>query len=293
VSRRLSSPLYAGARGRIDLATAARLSRRYVVQPKLDGIFTTVATDTAGRISAIITRNGELLPKNLYAAYAGVRWLPESVLVCEAECWTESSNAIVERRGHRLLWAFDALRVAGQDTSKLCYSERRDWLMRGESYLVNESPDRTWTTDMNGRAHDIGTGRWTRPVGRGWRRIRVVPQMPAHKVETAWSEWVGSTEMPTEGLVVVALHAPLGRRSSKRKVKKTDAVDAICVASDPTGHALRLRGSDAIVVVGPRQPVDVEVDGYYEIEHEGRHSSGALRFPRVLRRRWDLERRGS
>jgi len=285
VSRRLSSPLYAGARGRLDLAAASRLGARYVVTPKLDGIYTTVATDSAGRISAIITRNGEFLPKNLAADYAGVRWLPDSVLVCEAECWTEAANRIVEKRGFRLLWAFDALRVAGQDTSKLVYSERRDWLMRGESWLVNESADRTWTTDKNGAAHDINTGRWTRPVGRGWRRVRVVPSMPASKAETAWSEWTSSSEMPVEGLVVCGLKSKLGR--GKSKVKALETIDAVVLQSDPSGYVLRMRGSELVFAIG-RGGIDAQPDDVVEVAHEGWYTTGVPRFARVVRARPDL-----
>ena len=110
--------------------------------------------------------------------------------------------------------------------------------------------------------------------------------MPAAAAERAWSEWVAGGDDPVEGLVVVALQSRLGK--GKRKVKMTDTIDAICVASDDTGHVLRVRGSEQLVVVGPRQPILVNVGETYELAHEGRFAGGSYRFARLVRARPDL-----
>ena len=66
-----------------------------------DGAGYDLALGTDGRISAIVTRAGELLGPALLAHYAGVRWMPESVIVGEVELWTEASQRAVTMRGNR------------------------------------------------------------------------------------------------------------------------------------------------------------------------------------------------
>jgi hypothetical protein len=286
MSRRLRSPLYTGASGRLELGAATKLDHRWWAQPKYDGSFTTVRTDSAGLVAGIWTRSGNELPRRLTADFFGVRWIPDSILHCEAEVWTEASNRVSAARGYRCLWAFDALRVHGTDTSRLTYAERRDWLLRAESILAL-APDRHWTDDGQGDAHDLATGRYVRRTPRSWRRLRVVPQMPAHQAELAWADWVDRGRDPVEGLVVVRSDARIGQRGCKQKVKQMDGIDAVCLRPD---GVMLWRERHLVFTVPVRRGLELVPGSVYECRHEGHYErDGTPKFARLVRRRLDLD----
>jgi hypothetical protein len=295
VSRRLSSALYAGATGRsLSLSDVAKFGSKFVLAPKLDGSYTHVSFSSDGRLSAIVTRNGELLPRKIAADFHGVRWVPDSVIVAECEVWTEAANRIAERRGYRVLHVFDVLRCAGRDVSALPWGERFDWLMRAESWLVGEGRDRPWLTDATGRAHDPATGRYTRPTPLSWRRVRVAPRVPVHRADAAWADWVerDALDAPVEGLVVCALHGKLGSRGSKKRVKRADTIDAVALKVDDGGALMLWTARGITFTVGARKSVPLVEGATYTVGCEGWYSgSGDVpRFPRVLRSRPDLSK---
>jgi hypothetical protein len=286
MSRRRRDRLYAGAVGRATLAQAAAAGRGFVCQPKVDGSLCTALTDSRGRVYQLLTRGGLPFPPAIAADFRGVTWAPDSAVVGELEAWSEASNRVAARRGYRCLHLFDCLRVAGADVSSLPYSQRRDWLMRAESWLVNEDLDKPWTTDRAGLAHDLGTGRYTRPVPLSWRRLPVVPQAPSSSAERSWAAWVDAGEA-VEGLVVVALTGKLGARGSKRKVKATETIDAVVVHPGERVCQVRWAGGRFTVTTGgqPLKPGDV-----VEVRHESFYErTGQPRHARVVRRRPDLE----
>lgn len=288
MSRRRRDDLYAGAKGRKTLADALRAGRRHVVAPKVDGTYTVATTDKAGYLANMITRNGQSLPDDFIAAFRGVRWAPNAVLVGEAECWTERSIRVATTRGYPLLHLFDVLRLDGRDVSSLPYQDRRDALMRAESAPVNESLDRPWTEDDAGRVHDRA-GRFTRPVPMSWRRMPVVPQRPASEAENAWSDWVDGGE--AEGLVLIDPAAPLGRGKGKIKSLSTAGHDSLDVTVRRVGelgvwvdwnnYQWRIRCAGWVNRLRPGMVVEVAHAGWLEHRVAPKH-------PRVVRIREDL-----
>jgi hypothetical protein len=287
VSRRLKADLYAGAVGRTNLRDAARLGRGFVVQPKVDGSYVTVRTDVGGRVSHLFTRNGHELPANLMRDFEGLVWAPESILIAEAEVWSEASNRVAARRGYRALHLFDALRVRGEDVSSLPQAARRDALMRAETWVIDHVPD-LWERDEGRRARALSSGQFCAATPRSWRRMQVVPQLPAHLADKAWAEWVEPGREPIEGLVVVQPGARLGARKAKLKVKRLDTIDAIVLEAGDRIARLRWAGGTFVqpyfkaaeLRVG--QVVEVSCSGFYETSGEPKHS-------RIVRSRPDLQ----
>jgi hypothetical protein len=290
MSRRRDA-LYAGAVGRATLAQAAAAGRSYVLAPKYDGIYCTATTDARGRVAHLFTRTGLPVPSEIARELVGVVWAPNSVLVGELECWTEAANRMAARRGYRCLHLFDAIRVAGADVSSLPYSGRRDALLRAESALACEDLDKPWLVDAQGDAHDPASGHYTRRVPRSWRRMPVVPQLPASHAEQAWADWVerdGGAGGPAEGLVVVAVDARIGARSSKRKVKRATSIDCVVAHAGKRVASLSWAGG---TFTCPAGGLELRVGQKVECTHESFYErSGQPRFPRISRMRPDLVR---
>lgn len=278
--------LYAGAAGRIARRDLAAAPANVVVQPKLDGIYGLVSFDRAGRLSSIVTRAGEVLGPALLAEFRGVRWCPSSTIVAEVELWTEASARAAAARGYRMLHVLDAHRIDGRDLTRERYRARRDALMRAESALINADEDKPWTEDAQGDAHDA-RGRYQRAVPLGWRRVRVVPQLPATRAELAWSEWVErGAAGPCEGLVAVDLEASLGK--GKRKCKEATTLDVVVVQVDARALVCWWAAAQRRITVARPRSLDVAVGAMIELAHEGFHDSGEPRFCRVMRARRDL-----
>lgn len=288
MSRRADS-LYAGATSKIERSQLSKLGAGYVAQPKLDGIFGYVSTDRAGRISSIVTRSGEIIGPALMAEFRGVRWMPDSLVTCEVELWTEASNRAAQGRGYRMIYPFDAQRVGGRDVSRESYRVRRDALMRAEVEVESRGPDTPWVEDDQGDCHDLKTGRYVKPTPLAWRRVRVVPQAPISQAEQAWERWVERGEAgPCEGLVAVALDAQLGARKSKLKCKEASTLDAVVTSvSARSLSAYWTAGRRAVVVSRPASAL-VSVGDVVELRHESFHDDGAPRFARFSRVRRDL-----
>jgi len=292
MSRALDA-LYAGAVGRATLALAAAAGRGFALVPKLDGCYCVATTDSRGRLVHLVSRNGRAFPSSVAGELAGVTWAPDSIVIAELEVWTEAANRTAACRGWRALHLFDALRVAGRDVSSEPYHARRDALLRAESELVNEDLDRPWTADEHGLSHDPSSGRFVRPVPMRWRRMRVVPQLPAAQAELAWAEWVEQDLAggPAEGLVLVALESRLGGRGAKRKVKATRSIDAVVVSVGQGAARVTWAGHTFVVSAVGAQ---LELGQVVEIQHDGwLERSVQPRCARIVRARPDLERRSA
>jgi hypothetical protein len=263
-----------------------------VLQPKYDGSYTTARTDDQGRLTHLVLRNGGELGPDMMAEFAGVRWAPSSILIAEAEVWTEASARVAARRGYRMLHVFDALRIEGRDVSQLPYQGRRDELLRAQTALAEADPDQPWLASTGWRAHDPATGQFVRPVPLSWRRMPVVEQLPADRADNAWADWVEPGAEAIEGLVAVALGGKLAGRAAKRKVKRTDHLDATVVEAGQRTARLRWAGGSFLQVyykaaeLRPGMVVEVKCDGYYE-------SSGEPKFSRIVRVRPDLSPRSA
>lgn len=274
---------YAGPTARLPLDRAGRLGARWVVQPKVDGCYATVHLDRAGRVERIRSRAAvEFKVPELLGAFLG--W-PDSVLVAELEYGTEWSTRTVATRGHRVLHVHDVLRAGGRYVGREPYHVRRDLAWRMQSEVVNLAPEVPWTRDDQGSAHDRLTGRFVSGTPTDFRLAPIVPQLPASRIDHAWSQW--GPDAGGEGLVAVNLDAPVGAGGAKKKVKREDDID--CVVVSVGRNAARLvYGGHAFVVsaAGRQRPCSGEIwtvrcAGWYE-------GSATPRFPRLVRRREDL-----
>jgi hypothetical protein len=325
VSRRRTGALadYCGAVGRLDIERVIRLSPRdWAIQPKVDGAYAHVYLDSAGRIERILSRTGLAFPTSITSGLLGCEvGAPDSVLAGELECHTEQGNAAAEARGYRVIHLFDAIRVGGQYLAREPHRVRRDWLYRSQSWAENmgkrrhyryearhpetkkgakpgnqnasknESPEPglsfppAFIDDTAKHARDISSGRFCTAVPRTWERAPIVPLLAPAQAGELWERAVAGDG---EGVVAVALDAPLGKRGSKRKCKPSSTIDAIVLTSDRTGLVVRIRGASTILVVGHRAGVEAAVGDTVECEHEGWHGTGVPRFARLVRRRPDL-----
>ena len=279
--------LYTGASGCIARDKIATLGRNYVVQPKPDGCYSTITFDATGLLSQIILRNGSTVRPDIMRDYAGIRWAPNSALVCELEIWTDAANRLAASRGYRIATIFDALRVDGLDVTRDPYSVRRDALFRAESLLVQDSDDRPWTPDASGRAHDQTTGHYTRPVPQSWRRLPIIEQRPVRAVDALWTDYVERNG--GEGVVVVALNAPLGRRGSKRKCRDSRTMEAKVERYDNAGAVLTWAGGSFVVACTGRLNAELAVGAIVEVKYDGfLERTGQPKHPRITRLRTDL-----
>lgn len=273
----------AGAGTRLELDEVLHLDRRWMLQPKFDGVYVTARTDETGRISSLTSRAGESLRTD---AYADVTWLPLSTLIAEAELWTAASIRAVAARGFSMLHVFDASMVSGVDVSALPFSARRDSLRRAEADLADATPDRPWLADRQGKAHGP-SGRYERKVPRSWRRVQVAPQVAVSQFDSAWADWVDVNSIgPVEGLVAVRTDAALGARNSKRKIKQVDTIDASVV--EIGGKSCRLSVAGHVFGAAIPASLSLRVRDVVELAYEGRYDSGVPKFARILRKRRDL-----
>lgn len=274
---------YAGAVGRLSLDDALRLDRRrFALQPKIDGQYVRISLDARGCIARLFSRTGAIVPAgDLEGAFIG--W-PHSQLVGELEAHTESGNRAAARRGYRCIHLFDCLRSGGVYIAGEPYRTRRDHLLRMQSEVVNLGLDAPWLRDARGDFHSPATGRYIRPVPHGWRRAPVVEQVRSDRAGELWDRIMGDGG---EGLVAVALDAPVGRRGAKRKIKPVEHLDCTVVSRGPSVATVEYGGQ--IFAVSIRGHAGAQVGSVVEVAHEGWYERQAVpRFPRVRRVRDDL-----
>ena len=272
---------YAGATGRLDLTDVAALGPRFALQPKKDGVYCRVHLDARGRIERMYSRRQELTGQQI-AEFRGHRiGAPHSQLVGEVELWTEASNRLAATRGYRLIHLHDCIREGRRYIAREPYRVRRDALYRMQAELTGGKP---WRDDAQGDAHDLRTGKYCRPIPRDWRIAPVVEQLPARLADVAWSEWVQSCG--GEGLVAVALDAPIGARGAKRKIKEVDTLDAVVLQVTPSTVVCAWAGR--VFTVCARKSVTPSVGCVIEVACNGFYESATVpKFPRLVRVRHD------
>lgn len=277
---------YVGAGARIDRDRGLELDpRRWAWQPKVDGVYARISLDQRGRVSNVLSRAGRPLAeaRDLLGIVAGA---PDSVLHGELEAHTEAGNRAA-LRGWRCVHVFDVTRANGRDVSAAPYTQRYGVLheMQAAIELDGRARVRSWTVDAGGAAHSATTGRFVRAIPRDLRRFPIVPLARGFGAgEQLWLEHV--ERGGGEGLVAVRLDAAAGARGGKRKIKATDTLDVVVIASDGraaivgfAGHTFAVASSGAMYAAG--EVLEVAHDGWYE-------NATVPRFARVVRRRLDL-----
>ncbi len=259
-------------------------ARRWGWMPKVDGVYAVVTLDADGRIAYVNSRSGAPLADaaDLIGVLAGA---PHSTLVGELEAHTESGNAAAAARGWRNLHLFDVTRVDGRDVVGERFDVRYSFLHQMQAWIEDASrAGNSWRLDEQRDAHDVATGKYVHAVPRDIRRLPIVELARGTGAgEQLWSSYVERDR--GEGLVAVRLDAPAATRGAKRKIKRTDTIDARVVAFDAKAVVLQWFGRQFVVASGGRW---YRIGSIVEVKHDGFYASGEPRFARVVRKRTDL-----
>jgi hypothetical protein len=271
-----------GASGRTTLAQTASLPwQRFAATPKIDGAYASVRTDELGRIASIVSRNGNPFSTLEAGHLLGIATgLPSAHLAGELEACTEASIAARTRRGYALLHLFDCLALDGRSLAALPFSDRYGTLHRGQA-LAEQGGRIGPPRDHRGDAHGPD-GRYIVDLPRDVRLTPIVElRRGRNAIASCYEEVIAAGG---EGVVVVALDAPLGARGSKRKLKPVSEIDAVTLASDRHAAIVSYRGR-TFNVATTRRPLPGQV---VAIQHDGVYASGEPRHARVTRVRDDL-----
>lgn len=272
-----------GASGRITLELAASLPwQRFAAMEKKDGAHAKIRTDPAGQVASVVSRNGRPFAPSECAHLLGVQTgLPSAQLAAELEAHTEAGIAARTARGYALAHLFDLLALDGRSLAPLPYEQRYAALHRGQA-LAEQSGRLGPAVDHRGDAHDA-QGRYMANVPRDVRLLPIVRLARGRgAIARTYEEVIAEGG---EGVVVVDLTAPLGKRGAKKKLKPVTEIDAVVLASDRHAATVAYRGR-TFHVATTRQPQPGEV---VEILHDGVYASGEPRFARVTRVRTDLQ----
>lgn len=299
---------YAGAGARLEVEKALALDpRRWAYMPKLDGCYAKITTDGAGRIADLVARSGASLAAQAPDLIGIATGLPDAALAAELEAHTEAAARARATRGYALAHVFDITRWRGCDVGGEPFEARYALLHRWQTLAELDgvarapamTPDTrtfTWAMPTDGatapaprerRWHPPGTMR----AGGPPRDLRRLPIVPLHRGRAAAEQlWRAVARDGLEGMVAVRLDAPLRTPNSKRKVKKTDTLDALVV--DAGGGAAVLTWRGHIFTVSARSKVGATLarGDVVELAHDGFHEGVrvAPRFARIIRRRDDL-----
>lgn len=264
-----------GAGALIAPDAARALGDRWGFQPKVDGVYVTATTDADGRIVDMRTRNGRTIDHDL----ADVRTIPSATIVGELEAHTESGIAMARSRGWQLLHVFDLLHVRGMAIDDAPYATRYAQAVREIAEIEQAMPDAAY---RRGRHHNH-RGRFVDAAPLDVRRTPIVPMLRSRDgFDRLWSEYVDRDG--GEGLVAVRLDAPASARGAKRKVKVTDTVTGLVLDRD--SQCARVAIADQTVIVSA--PAWVQPGQRVDLAHNGRYMTGALRFARIVRARFDI-----
>lgn len=276
---------YAGARGKTTLTEASKLGAQWVAQPKVDGQYAEAHTDSQGIIRRVVSRNGRSIKSELLGHYLGT---PNSIILGELESHTERGIEQARARGYQQLHAFDAAMLNGASLQAQPYSARRDALYRAQASNYYESQLDTYSLDTHRRAHDRTSGAFVSKEARGWKRLPIVPQVPASMTEQLWADYV--SKLGGEGLVMVNTMSKLGARGSKRKLKPVDTLDCIVLQATSKRATVMLQGNASIVFTVGSSGWHLSKGTVIAVAHEGWYSGQLLpKFPRVQSLRSDLQ----
>lgn len=277
---------YAGAGSRIDLIRGSALGRSWVCQPKVDGAYCRVHLDAAGRVERVFSRTGAEYgteaARSLRGCFLGY---PGSELVGELDDHTESGLARFNAQGFAQFHAFDAIRVGRQYVADQPYRSRRDALLSMVGDLENVvGLDRPWTDDASGRAH-AADGTFTRRIPQSWRRLEVVPQVPAARAQRLMDDVLSAGG---EGIVFVNASSRLGAKNAKRKCKPIIDVDCVVLESWRVGVTLHWTAGNQVIRLGTKRAPEMATGDVVTVLCDGFDHSGRPRHPRIDRVRTDL-----
>lgn len=280
-----------GAAGaRLPIADALRLEpSRYGWSPKVDGAGVYWSTDRAGKLSTLLHRSGRpVTPAEADGLYGQPVGLPDSSGYAELECHTEAGIRARETRGWAALHMIDCARYAGRSISSLTFEQRHAKMHRWQSLTECYEPELGrldwWTDDDRGRAHDPATGQYVVARPRDLRRLPIIPVYRGPDAARRLWDQVEAGDL--EGMVAVALAAPLGARGSKRKVKPVEDIGVTILSFDARAASVSWKGVQFVVsavnkVLRTGDIWDCRIDGWFE-------SSVTPKFARLVSRRDDL-----
>jgi hypothetical protein len=250
----------------------------------------------------VLARNGNDLLTQL-PEFTGLRiGLADSVLQAEAELWTESAKRNRKARGYTALHLFDVSRFRNEYVARQSFESRRSLLYRWREEAASVRSVREVPFGDRWRARRSG-----KIVRSAAENLALLPLVPlAQGAGGAADLWRSHVEVGGgEGLVAVRLDAPMGKRSSKLKLKKTHSIDAVVIERDRTAAILMWAGNVFTVSCQGRKNESIKAGDVVEIVCEGVYedadsttagrrrvdSVGARmmpRFPRIVRVRPDL-----
>lgn len=277
---------YAGATGRLGIDQVLEIGAGYAVQEKRDGAYARIHLDARGRIANVFSRAGVPFPAAQWADLRGALvGAPHAELVGELDAHTEAGAAAAARDGLRI-HLFDVIHDGRRRLVDRPYRERYRSLVWMQAEAASRA-ECSWWQDENHGTRDRATGRWSREaLGPGG--IALAPPLELHRPAAARQLWERAVAGELEGLVVVALDAPLGARRAKRKCKPRETLDARVVAVDRKAAILEAGPVRFTVSARAIADRDLKPDDVVEVAHEGWYSSGVPRFARLLRLRSDL-----
>ena len=197
------------------------------------------------------------------------------------EAHTEAGNKAFEQRGWRNCHLFDALKVEDRDLTEEPYRLRRDALMRSIAALAN--PKQLDGDKVVGKRWRVRSGRWSCGP-RDFRRFPVVENARISRADELWDQ---ARAGAIEGLVVIALDAPVGKRRSKLKAKPVATIEG--VVRQVNAKTVLVQSFGCSFVVSRRSGIDAQQGAVVECSFEGRYGDGTPKFARLVRRRIDLE----
>lgn len=121
---------YLGPKTQIQPADLSRYDNgKWAAEEKHDGHWAEVVTDAEGKVISITGRSGKTFSNmNVHGLLGMQTGLANSVFATEIEAGTEAANQRFDKLGYRRLWAFDLIKLLGQDVTRLPYEKRRELL---------------------------------------------------------------------------------------------------------------------------------------------------------------------
>lgn len=277
---------YAGATGRIAIDQVLELGDRFAVQEKRDGAYARVHLDGRGRIASLFSRAGAPIPAAQWSAIRGAMvGAPHAELVGELDAHTEAGAAAAARDGLRV-HLFDVIHDGRRRLVDQPYRERYRSLLSMQVAAACRAEESWWQDEDHGTRDRI-SGRWSREaLGPGG--IALAPPLELVRPAAARQLWERAAAGESEGLVVVALDAPLGARQAKRKCKPRNTLDCKVLAVDAKAAVVQCGPIRFVVSARSSEDRELVAGDLVEVAHEGWYAGGAPRFARLLRLRSDL-----
>lgn len=281
---RKDAPDYAGPKKTIAFRELLELGDAWRVQEKHDGEYVRIHLDAGGRIARLFTRAGnevsDTIAGDVLGALVGA---PHAELVGELEAHTEAGRRAAARRGHAAVHLFDVIRDGRRYLAREPYAARYRALHAMNVWAASAAEDARYVAGH--RTRDLESGRYSADAlgPAGLLRAPIVEMLSRRQAEEVWER---ARHDEAEGLVAVAMNAPLGAGGGKRKCKHSDTLDCRVVeigrnAALLEAGTLRFPVSAKGIALEPGAWVEVKFNGWNRRSNTPRHA-------RILRLRRDL-----